>query len=107
LYAMNGSFFFQAADGIRGFHVTGVQTCALPIFGQIAKLEGKDGQLDHIHLTMDSGDTVLPATRLLPFFGLTMKLGPVADWGLERSEERRVGREGGWRRAERGLYKAG
>src|SRR5690606_40267161 len=26
-----GSFFFQADDGIRGFHVTGVQTCALPI----------------------------------------------------------------------------
>src|SRR5690606_40510444 len=26
-----GSFFFQAEDGIRDFHVTGVQTCALPI----------------------------------------------------------------------------
>src|SRR5690606_39739216 len=25
-------FFFQAEDGIRAFHVTGVQTCALPIF---------------------------------------------------------------------------
>src|SRR6266511_3291540 len=25
-------FFFQAEDGILGFHVTGVQTCALPIF---------------------------------------------------------------------------
>src|SRR5690606_40977135 len=25
-------FFFQAEDGIRGFHVTGVQTCALPIW---------------------------------------------------------------------------
>src|SRR5690606_39724968 len=24
-------FFFQAEDGIRYFHVTGVQTCALPI----------------------------------------------------------------------------
>src|SRR5690606_39691215 len=23
---------FQAEDGIRGFHVTGVQTCALPIY---------------------------------------------------------------------------
>src|SRR5690606_39377534 len=26
-----GGFFFQAEDGIRDFHVTGVQTCALPI----------------------------------------------------------------------------
>src|SRR5690606_39811289 len=25
--------FFQAEDGIRAFHVTGVQTCALPIYG--------------------------------------------------------------------------
>src|SRR5207302_5430170 len=27
-------FFFQAEDGIRDFHVTGVQTCALPIYQQ-------------------------------------------------------------------------
>src|SRR5690606_16934270 len=31
-------FFFQAEDGIRDFHVTGVQTCALPIFGTHALL---------------------------------------------------------------------
>ena len=29
------------------------------------------------------GEIGVPATRLLPFFGLTMKLGPVADWGLD------------------------
>src|SRR5690606_41091638 len=28
-------FFFQAEDGIRDFHVTGVQTCALPIFRSV------------------------------------------------------------------------
>src|SRR5690606_18692297 len=28
-------FFFQAEDGIRDFHVTGVQTCALPILGNV------------------------------------------------------------------------
>src|SRR5690606_9094664 len=28
-------FFFQAEDGIRDFHVTGVQTCALPIFSSL------------------------------------------------------------------------
>src|SRR5690606_40538846 len=31
-------FFFQAEDGIRDFHVTGVQTCALPIFREFALL---------------------------------------------------------------------
>src|SRR2546426_10810951 len=29
-------FFFQAEDGIRDYKVTGVQTCALPIWGQRA-----------------------------------------------------------------------
>src|SRR5690606_40163360 len=30
-------FFFQAEDGIRDFHVTGVHTCALPIFADAAR----------------------------------------------------------------------
>src|SRR3712207_9242671 len=30
-------FFFQAEDGIRDIGVTGVQTCALPISGNIGK----------------------------------------------------------------------
>src|SRR6266511_726737 len=32
-------FFFQAEDGIRDFHVTGVQTCALPISARRAGQE--------------------------------------------------------------------
>src|SRR5690606_39979504 len=39
-------FFFQAEGGIRDFHVTGVQTCALPIYF------GRDGvirTLDPLH----------------------------------------------------------
>src|SRR5690606_98587 len=32
-------FFFQAEDGIRDFHVTGVQTCALPICAWSARPE--------------------------------------------------------------------
>src|SRR5256885_3634430 len=32
-------FFFQAEDGIRDYKVTGVQTCALPIFVKIGKAE--------------------------------------------------------------------
>src|SRR5256885_11067364 len=38
-------FFFQAEDGIRDYKVTGVQTCALPIYGGGAQL-GSDHQLD-------------------------------------------------------------
>src|SRR3712207_6881750 len=32
IYALRFFFFFQAEDGIRDIGVTGVQTCALPIF---------------------------------------------------------------------------
>src|SRR5260221_3791002 len=32
-------FFFQAEDGIRDHCVTGVQTCALPLYGMDAKLQ--------------------------------------------------------------------
>lgn len=56
------------------------------LLGQIAKLDGENGQINHVHLTTDAGDLSVPATRLLPFFGLTMKLGPVADWGLELND---------------------
>jgi thioredoxin reductase (NADPH) len=50
--------------------------------GQVAGLEGKNGALTAVNIKTSEGHTRLPATRLLPFFGLTMKLGPVAEWGL-------------------------
>src|SRR5437762_9408242 len=34
-------FFFQAEDGIRDTSVTGVQTCALPIFLELLKVEAR------------------------------------------------------------------
>jgi len=56
------------------------------LLGQISKLEGEDGQLSAVHFAMDSGEAMVHATRLLPFFGLTIKLGPAADWGLQLEE---------------------
>src|SRR5256885_11755108 len=38
-------FFFQAEDGIRDYKVTGVQTCALPIF---------EGEFGYGEVTLDS-----------------------------------------------------
>src|SRR3989454_8989404 len=38
-------FFFQAEDGIRDYKVTGVQTCALPISAQAAKLKSDTAAL--------------------------------------------------------------
>src|SRR5215510_5551648 len=65
-----GFFFFQAEDGIRDGHVTGVQTCALPIWIRHRFRRHRDG--------LDPGPGARPADR--------------ADGG-PRSEERRVGKE--------------
>jgi len=54
--------------------------------GQIAGLDGADGALSAVRLKSSAGEVSVPATRLLPFFGLTMKLGPVGDWGLELND---------------------
>ncbi len=56
--------------------------------GQVTELEGADGQLTGA--TIKGGDGALTRVEtdaMLPFFGLTMKLGPVADWGFELKDE--------------------
>jgi thioredoxin reductase (NADPH) len=56
--------------------------------GQVASLEGGDGQLTAASIK-DKDDTLtrVEIDAMLPFFGLTMKLGPVADWGLALEDE--------------------
>jgi thioredoxin reductase (NADPH) len=54
--------------------------------GQVTALHGEDGALSHASIRTKEGDARIACTRLLPFFGLTMKLGPVANWGLNLDE---------------------
>lgn len=56
------------------------------IIGQVTGLAGESGQLSAIDVKSGDEERTLPVTRLLPFFGLTMKLGPIAQWGLNLSE---------------------
>jgi thioredoxin reductase (NADPH) len=52
---------------------------------QLHALHGADGRLDTVEVATLKGDTRrLPADVLLPFFGLSMDLGPIAAWGLEQ-----------------------
>src|SRR5262249_58627869 len=89
-------FFFQAEDGIRDWSVTGVQTCALPIsdeaphqLGELldARLAGEPcAQLRRERRTDQPARAparVQPPERLA--------------YTGDRSEERRVGKEGGTR----------
>ena len=54
--------------------------------GQMTRLVGSNGHLTSVECKGTEGDFEVPATRLMPFFGLTMKLGPIAGWGLNLSE---------------------
>src|SRR5690348_17641256 len=81
-------FFFQAEDGIRDGRVTGVQTCALPIFAR-----------RHIFWTAsmprNSAVTVLLGRCGSRFMAGIFTLRSAALRRLDRlrSEERRVGKE--------------
>src|SRR5690349_24134044 len=89
-------FFFQAEDGIRDLYVTGVQTCALPIFEHSGRRSHRRGWNDKrrcqcsesyypLHCVLNAELRFSPSCRddLLP---------------VARSEERRVGKEcrSGW-----------
>lgn len=55
--------------------------------GQITSLNGENGQLSSVIIKDDTGtETLLACDTLLPFFGLTMKLGPIANFGLNFTE---------------------
>jgi thioredoxin reductase (NADPH) len=56
--------------------------------GQVTELEGADGQLTAANIKGADGTiTRVEADAMLPFFGLTMKLGPLSDWGLNLEDE--------------------
>src|SRR5256885_9186788 len=89
--------FFQAEDGIRDYKVTGVQTCALPISVHVLDADGRV-----LRYAANSGagwqglPEEFPATAGLPGLVVATRrpvlvIDPVSD---QRSEERRVGKEG-------------
>ncbi|WP_029010699.1 NAD(P)/FAD-dependent oxidoreductase [Azospirillum halopraeferens] len=50
---------------------------------QLSGLEGADGLLTAVRVaTLDGEEKALPADAMLAFFGLSMNLGPIAQWGL-------------------------
>src|SRR5690349_21908840 len=87
-------FFFQAEDGIRDLYVTGVQTCALPIYRKLGNptlireeiyTMNSLGWLESIWQDLRYGARILGRNRVFA-------LVTIASLAL-RSEERRVGKE--------------
>src|SRR5690606_40783406 len=93
-------FFFQAEDGIRDFHVTGVQTCALPIsFSVFEMMYAMNASINPKFAHTLSG-TIADERRHVGFgenrIGSLVRQYPEKKSEIEqmRSEERRVGKEG-------------
>src|SRR5690349_22690598 len=82
-------FFFQAEDGIRDLYVTGVQTCALPIFPSpmICGILSRSSSVSPA-CSKTPADTNLRKARQ----NISGK-SPSHRAGWKRSEERRVGKE--------------
>jgi thioredoxin reductase (NADPH) len=58
------------------------------MLGQVTALEGEGGVLRAALAKPDKGEPYrVECDAMLPFFGLTMKLGPVANWGLNVVED--------------------
>src|SRR5256885_10802782 len=83
-------FFFQAEDGIRDYKVTGVQTCALPIFDKLFVSRYRETFGEGLVLPRNKTKIKLvhrPASAgFRGYKDLSLSFG-------DRSEERRVGKE--------------
>src|SRR2546430_11948952 len=84
-------FFFQAEDGIRDLTVTGVQTCALPIYRNPLKTRPVTvWQRTCLSLSKTRRAPLIVFVLLV---AILMLVGITAVSAIDRSEERRVGKE--------------
>jgi len=78
------------------------------VLGQVTGLEGEGGQIAAANVKRNDGSACqIACDALLPFFGLTMKLGPVADWGLQLHEELIPVETAAFETSERGIFAIG
>ena len=72
----------ETAAQLTAAHERGEIELVIPY--QLHALHGLDGSLERVEVaTLEGERRHLDADRLLPFFGLSMDLGPIAAWGLD------------------------
>ena len=58
------------------------------VIGQLNALKGNNGQLSEVEYRNDDDLSYLKTDFLLPFYGLKMELGPIANWGINLNENK-------------------
>src|SRR5256885_3262825 len=85
-------FFFQAEDGIRDYKVTGVQTCALPIYVRFVQADVRDPELPRmVSQLLSEGARPFIVEDTAHTYETTF--AALNGFHRFRSEERRVGKE--------------
>jgi thioredoxin reductase (NADPH) len=75
--------FRGAPDSVEQMHRLVEQGKIDLIIGNIKKLSGRDGKLQSVEIAPNEGENrIVPCDYLLPFLGLKISLGPLANWGL-------------------------
>src|SRR5690606_40913769 len=87
-------FFFQAEDGIRDFHVTGVQTCALPILPRNENMESVQAIKQRFEIIGNDPKLNRAVEKAIQVAPTDISVLVTGESGVgKRSEERRVGKE--------------
>jgi thioredoxin reductase (NADPH) len=75
--------FRGALDSVEKVqHLVDIGKIRLVTNAQVVGLEG-NGKLENVRILQDNeGESLYPADHFIPLFGLTPKLGPIAEWGL-------------------------
>ena len=96
----------ESADKMKKLEAQGKIEMVIPF--QLEGLEGNDSKLSHVIVKdFDNNIKKIEADYLLPFFGLAMELGPIANWGLNLNKNHIEVDRGTMQTSIKGIYAVG
>ena len=96
----------ESADKMKKLEAQGKIEMVIPF--QLEGLEGNDSKLSHVIVKdFDNNIKKIEADYLLPFFGLAMELGPIANWGLNLHKNHIEVDRGTMQTSIKGIYAVG
>lgn len=100
--------FRAAPDSVNKMRQLVAQGKMNLVIGNITEVQGQGDQVESLTVaTKDNGDISLPCSKFLAFYGLTMKLGPVAEFGLNLHENLIPVDTEKFQTSERGIFAVG
>ena len=96
----------ESADKMKKLEAQGKIEMVIPF--QLEGLEGNDSKLSHVIVKdFENNLKKIEADYLLPFFGLAMELGPIANWGLNLHKNHIEVDRGTMQTSIKGIYAVG